>query len=1370
MKVTPIVKPQKDERVVGVHPTMAPQVEADWRRRLNYYVGRSLSDVALATEQTQRAGRLALRGQLVSAGVVEGLELGLEDTGPETPAFYHLTPGFGIAASGEDVRIATPLRIDVRRAPVYAPVTLLEPPAEGDEEAVVGGSLLPRRLGPAFGDAVDQGLALPRVGILLLQPITLQTAERFDADDPCEEDVQSLAFEDWQLVDGCRLVWYAWPEEWQPLPLPGDAWRNRLAYTIFTAEQGLEAGTLLPWEAVGVPVALVALDETMRPLFVDRYAVVRSGGKPKRRTALTPARGNPFLWQARLQQFNAQMAEAIAAGQTPAELTSLFNFMSPAGLLPKSAVTFAAQQEHFFPSRFDVDAVPVPLEQLDAALEASASLAPFDLSGSERLRVLVPVNQSLYEPDLLVTAAVDPEFEATFNEFSTRRNRWLRRRLEVRSCAAVLFQALKGVPLTFPDPEPDVVGEETPAEEVVVEGDPEFGQPEEEFGTALLEGGQTRLRTVPAINELRTFLRQNTPLRKETRVNIPLGAAILIPDQLRNKVSQPPNVAQLIVQGILTTEERDALLEAGENSAFKEAILALFDLSQEDEIAPLDTLGLERYIDFLGDKVKRANDTVDFGFVRAQTDIYRLRRLMLGNLDASRLATSPTLAAIAQEETALATQEGIRAFLEKVKAATPQQSPSALADLAAAPRFPSDTLFQRGGSKFVGGTRFTSPELIQPPPKGTTPAVGSGVLERALERERIAATPTVERAGGATVSRDLLDAISGRAEVDLPKVSEVLKADVSATDRGKFFDFNRDVKDAIVQQPAIVGNAQDFRTVTVAERLKMPEANEAKAQTVVTQYEVVKGLGDIGIVVDDIQVRPAKFNPQGQPIEPAKTIGDYRNEGFHTILDDPDPPDADEAKFFAVAVDKLDYTVATLRRIEGRIQAYNMAIAECRKTLATVMEFAVQADRRLKVIADKLAEARHDVAVARALWDEETARIDAINERRRKILDEGVTFLAFYRPRTTDLRLDLPTRPLDPGLREAPAPACRRRPATIPPELRVIVNLLRSVPLKWFKRGPEILHKFERPENLQLLLKTAALRSQVQMAAEFPIFASPAASQSLLGASVQKVITAQQATISQQTLVKSTLSLTALAATSWHESFVQARDRLSLGDLIAPDHGHSEVTTLATARLDEIAHVAGCLYAGLGRVPAAIRLDWAERLSQFDAPTDLHSLASLPRWGEIEDRLLRADLQALVDWLYDSVDALQTQAVEIMSDIVRVCILLASHAPVNQIIAGRVQQEAPAQPGSRVKVVVKPERIRIGMPAFIFDKANQIIAEAIVDDLSGAQAVTKIVRILGVATKIDLDDQVHFGDAHALQTNAVTGSQSLMAQVVTTKA
>ena len=53
----------------------------------------------------------------------------------------------------------------------------------------------------------------------------------------------------------------------------------------------------------------------------------------------------------------------------------------------------------------------MPLEQLDLAMTASASMTPFDTFAPDVVEVLVPVPQIWFEPDLLKVEAVSPQFQ-----------------------------------------------------------------------------------------------------------------------------------------------------------------------------------------------------------------------------------------------------------------------------------------------------------------------------------------------------------------------------------------------------------------------------------------------------------------------------------------------------------------------------------------------------------------------------------------------------------------------------------------------------------------------------------------------------------------------------------------------------------------------------------------------------------------------------------------------------------------------------------------------------------------------------------------------------------------------------------------------
>lgn len=1333
MKVIPIKNSLTDEHILDIQPSLSVGMSVDWRRRLRFFTGRTLSDLALTAEQDGRNGRIALRGQMVSPGVVNGLEVDLDTTG----AFYRLTAGVGITASGEDVVIPKPLRVAVNSLPVYAPPALLDGNTPTPPET---GSLLPRKLGPSLGELIAAGRSLPQAGILVLQPVLIEVVGEFNPDDQCEIDLQNDAYADWQLVDGCRLVYYPWPTDWQPLPPRDDRWRNRLAYTIFAAERQLGAADLLPWEMLGVPLGLVGFATDWQPEFVDGYAVVRAGGKPKRRSSLIPQSGNPFLWQAQVQQFGEQIAEATAAEMPTIDLANQFRYLPPFGLLPKDAIAPRDNQNHFFPNSYHIEAVPVPLEQLDVAMESSASLAAFDTFTPDRVRVLVPVPQMWYEPELLQTAVVDPEFAETIQEFSDRRAEWLLRRQQIREVATLLFHALKGKDPVFPDPDPGALEDN---ERVATPSELDADNPENNYGGELEADYGTETgnngRFITELEDLRQYLQTSTPLQSSARVEVAAlnGNAPTIPAALASKITFTPATdnepqARLRVTGILTAAERDQLLPLVASDAWRTAVTRLFTLSQNDDLARLDSLGLERFIDFLEDKVQKANDKVDLGFLRVQTDIYRHRQLMLGNINASRLATSPILATIAQGDSAAVTREQLSDFLANLK----KNDAAALEDAAPA----------AGGSAPVGPVAFTA---VQPTFSSATGIAGDTFLSSALSFTAPTFTPT-------TAVASALPGILASAP-QTPSTASRLATLGSASLFGTASSGIDPSK--IIEGAAIIGSTHQFRNATVAERLETPKGQEAKDASVASKFEVVRNAIDVEINTDDLVI-PGFLDAQGN--ETSRRLFEIRERGLgRQILDGIHDPNAtdDESGFFSAGVKALENSVSVMRVLEGRIHQYRQAIVRCREALRTISEYTQAADSRLKLIDDEVAEARHDVAVARALLAEEIARISRINQRRDQIIAEQVAFLAYQRPRTSDLLLEnVPVRTLEAGITESPLPACFAQTLTPPPELEAMVALFRDVPLKWLTQVPQYLVQLDRLEKIQTTLANAKSRAQLKFVTQSP---PPLRQQSgRLGSAVMSVFAAQQQVITQHRIQTAQLNLAQVAAKSWKQAREQAQQSVSLGDLIDTDHGRSDLAQKATRELDDIAQVATCLYDLFGDVVPRVRLSWAEGLSVYDRPVNLRSLASLPEWGSIDDRQLREQMQTLVDWLYQRVDLQQPEAVALMNDLVRICILLASHAPVSRIISGRVKEETTAVAGGQVKLAVDPTKVRIGMPVMLYEQ-ERVIAHAIVEDLTTNQASARILQVTPPSTgspsavkttqsiQVTTETRVQFGEQRA---------------------
>ncbi len=593
------------------------------------------------------------------------------------------------------------------------------------------------------------------------------------------------------------------------------------------------------------------------------------------------------------------------------------------------------------------------------------------------------------------------------------------------------------------------------------------------------------------------------------------------------------------------------------------------------------------------------------------------------------------------------------------------------------------------------------------------------------------------------------------------------------------------------QQSAISGAAQPLRNVSIAERLRSPVAFEARNFTVSTRFEVLNALLHLDPSYDPTVPRTGGINLSGlsfsgfavprtpppvsatssPPVNTSLLLPDRRSFLFEELRAQPsivqdtlrDPVDAgwDEATYFADATTILDATIAALRVVEGRVNAYQLFLDRCTATLGAVIKRRDALTQRLNSVSDSLAKVRHDVSVARALLADEQQRVTAINHRRQAILTEHVSFLAFHRPRLSDPLLTLPQRGLEPGLAAAEVPACLEQAEGTPPQLQATLELLRDAPLRWFALGPALLARLDRLEVLRGAFTTAQQRAGFRTPVSF-LAEGFGSVQGLFAEALNRVYAAQARAIwdYRQRLVF--FDLQALLQLAWQQAYEQAIGMMSLGDLIDAAHGDTELVNRAAQELMDIGRVATCLYQRVAKVLPAIRLDWALRLSEYNAPVDLRDLSSLPRWGERDGHgndlipfVERHAMQSLADWLYQRVAADQGDAVLMIHDLVRSCILLASHAPVDRLISGTVARETAAKVGSQIELRVDHTQMRIGMHAIFYDLdprsgtiTSTIIARAIVEDLAEGRAVVRVLSALNERLQLTTRHQVHFVEAN----------------------
>lgn len=1232
MRVIPPRGLARDELAVAALPAMTGRGGESWNQRLNLYAGRDLTATALSIEQRHRERHLTRLGRSLSPGIVEGLEVLVE---PGPPDRLIVGPGRGLLADGQDIVLA-----EARALPATALVTL-DATTPLPEQA---GDPLPP---PPSG-----------IGVLLLVPV-LVTQEAMAAGDaegafagPCPDDLSRIAFTDFRRYDAALLAFHPWPAGF-PLHTGATRRRNLLAAEILAREAAAPAERApLPWNAIGLALALVELDPAGKVTLLDRGAVARKGGASIPRRALqVPGRGTPFLWQARLQQLAAQLEDELGSGWDAREAGSRLRFLPPVGVVPR-----AVWDAGFFPPAWHRVMVPVPLQQLELAIAASAGLAPFDLEADlvDVVKWLVPVPEEVYEPELLQIAALDPAFDATVADLLAATSGTRARRDQLRALVqqAVTFIDKQGLAAFAPDQSA------IPGEDEAALADPPL-EPAERFA-------RTRL-TAPLI-ELRTALRAS---------------------------------------GRISADE-----------------LARIDPDATDSPA---YQGLGPFTADLQARLEEGDDRIDLGFTRLQAELYRVRQIVLDNEESTRLATSPVLAGIVREGvSAVATSEAIRTYFAARRGRPVEEEGLALRAAVA-------------------------PIASAIPLPAARPVAGLGL-------------DAIVREGRTDLAQALLDRTS------------------------------RPERDVIRLKLPIPGEVRDFRTVTVADRLKLSAALEAKSSAVRLKSELLVSLRELGLPLDAL---PVPLTPPGLAVLPGpilqKLMLDPFNVDQRAIIEqvlaprrtairgegladpeslfllnalplsreeaevlrqrqllglfernlaltaaagrrsglgdpdlvaaaiagrlDPDPPNGDEAAFLSTAIGILEGTVAILRAVEGRIIELRGLLDRSEATLATLEAVLAEWRAALAESEKLLAEHRHDLMVARTLREEERERITAVNRRRQDIVDKEVRFVAFARPRVASPLSGraLPRRVL-PGRLQDPVLPCLDAHGRPPPELDAMLGALRDVPLGWLAAAGPLLDRLGRPEDLDRLVVTAVARARQSATAPAPPIG--------LGTAVALAAT-WQGFAQRFQAARAELDPRLVVGTGWRTVRARALRDVSLDDLIESARRQPALVRAASEELERIEKVAVCLYERAGELPGTIRFAWVQQLSEFDAAADLSRLERLPRFGEVPAGL-RRDLSRLVAWLFARLAPGEPEARALMSDIVRVALLLAGRAPVAELVRATLAQDFTGAVGDLVTVALPPARARVGMAVEFRTSAGPV--GGVVQDLQADSATVRLTR------------------------------------------
>jgi hypothetical protein len=562
-------------------------------------------------------------------------------------------------------------------------------------------------------------------------------------------------------------------------------------------------------------------------------------------------------------------------------------------------------------------------------------------------------------------------------------------------------------------------------------------------------------------------------------------------------------------------------------------------------------------------------------------------------------------------------------------------------------------------------------------------------------------------------------------------------------------------------QLALPGRVE--RTASVAERLTPAPAVDAHAYALEGKQSVIATLAGLigqpapgqtrppGLALGDLPAPGYNYTPSADPPAPrvkntvADVIQDQQKGAAareYADLDDlANVPGRHEADYFNAAVGAIDNTIALMRLVEARVDLYQQLVADAYQLRADLEAVVTSVDARLRAINVQVEEARHDVATTSALLAEEVQRVNDLNARRARILQDNVKVILFRRPRRADIGQLIQTAPAPSALLENVLTACLKEHPETPEEIRDFVSLFRDAPVLWFPAVGQQLILIDRLDAARILL------AAIQVRASMPAIAPPAPPlgtlTKLLG-SVWAAITAEQAILERRRIAALQMDANLAATAALAEAQRVINDRASMGDLIAGDHNRPALAVAAAQELQQLGQVAGCLYAAFCETAPVIRLAWAEVLSDFTQPTPLAQLSGLPRWNEVDASLKRTQ-QSLVDWLFSRVDLTIADAENAINELVRVCLLMSAHAPVDRIVTAQMVAPSKAQLGSRFDVAVDVTQTRIGMTATVRDETGQPLAQAVVEDLTDGLARARVVKsfrptaAIAAGARVELD-------------------------------
>ena len=572
----------------------------------------------------------------------------------------------------------------------------------------------------------------------------------------------------------------------------------------------------------------------------------------------------------------------------------------------------------------------------------------------------------------------------------------------------------------------------------------------------------------------------------------------------------------------------------------------------------------------------------------------------------------------------------------------------------------------------------------------------------------------------------------------------------------------------ITAQLPLTGVPFNLRTLNIAERLKTSPSHEALLYSLSARTSLIDTLldqnfaRDFGISLDDLEIlvheqNPDKtFSPRAYVLGDLRTNPTIRGQAYASIQAAGLTTDADESAVFSGGITALDHHTLLLRAVEARVALYNRLIALAGTALTNVQGQFTSVHAAVARTDNELSEARGNLSLVLSLIQDELARIDAVNTRRQATL-ANVPFLVLMRPRTLEAEADVPSRQLVPANIASPVPAALQSTAIVPPELRELAGLLREAPSAWIPATEALLAKLERQQHFIDLAAQMRIRALAKLQLP-PAPSSATTHPGPYGVPIAEVFGTHQVVMQSFVQQRAIYDHTQLVNLSWASQKNEILRVAAINDLIASDAVHLEIAHEIASLIQNVSKIATALYIRISATRPIERLEWAEYLRGAGRNASLRSLSILPKW-EAQEYIDRQQMQLLADWLFTQIDPTIPGAVAYMSDLVRTAVLLASHAPVDDVIAGEVAARVKPAIGALLALTSTSSRVAHGMPVLLYNGAN-LMARAVVDDLDPAQVYAKVTHVY-VDDFVDQNTHAHFLNDDPAATLVVKSSLGL---------